>query len=543
MSFEHPNRNNESMIDVERDIMSRPSERNTTNLDLQRMKMILDIMGHPEQSFRVIHITGTNGKGSTARMAEAICRAYGMRTGLYTSPHLEHVNERIAIDGQQLSDDDFVDTWDQVKDLVAIVDMKMDELGKPKMSFFEVLTAMAIWKFADAPVDVAIVEVGMGGAWDATNVLNADAAIIGPIDMDHMKWLGDTVEQIAEEKVGIIKPGCTAVIGRQPHEDDVMPIIEEAAERNHATLVRDGYEMTVSDRLPAVGGQVATLNTPLGTYTEVPIAKFGEHQAHNALAALAACEAVIPTSGALDGDLVAEALSGVKIPGRIEQIRTSPTIILDGGHNINAAESLRAAIEENYSFEQLVGVVAMMADKQVEQYLGVLEPVLSQIVVTENSWRDRVMPADELEKIAIDVFGADRVIKESNLPDAIQTAVNLVDADDELGVGYGHGVLICGSFVTAGDARLMLEEHASPTMRQAMAVHQPAVDPDDSDQPADKAEDEAADNLEDSVSPDDFDVFDVLGLGKEQASDAGNAGTGTASADTGAVTDDSADVR
>ena len=167
-------------------------------------------------------------------------------------------------------------------------------------------------------------------------------------------------------------------------------------------------------------------------------------------------------SGALDGDLVAEALSGVKIPGRIEQIRTSPTIILDGGHNINAAESLRAAIEENYSFEQLVGVVAMMADKQVEQYLGVLEPVLSQIVVTENSWRDRVMPADELEKIAIDVFGADRVIKEPNLPDAIQTAVNLVDADDELGVGYGHGVLICGSFVTAGDARAMLEGTCQP---------------------------------------------------------------------------------
>ena len=245
MSFEHPNRNNESMIDVERDIMSRPSERNTTNLDLQRMKMILDIMGHPEQSFRVIHITGTNGKGSTARMAEAICRAYGMRTGLYTSPHLEHVNERIAIDGQQLSDDDFVDTWDQVKDLVAIVDMKMDELGKPKMSFFEVLTAMAIWKFADAPVDVAIVEVGMGGRWDATNVLDADAAIIGPVDMDHMAWLGDTVEEIATEKVGIIKPNCTAIIGRQPHEDEVMPIIEAAAKENHASLVRDGVESEV----------------------------------------------------------------------------------------------------------------------------------------------------------------------------------------------------------------------------------------------------------------------------------------------------------
>lgn len=184
MSFEHPNRNNESMRDVELDIMSRPPEHNTTNLDLDRMNLMLDILGHPEQSFRVIHVTGTNGKGSTARMAEAICRAYGMRTGLYTSPHLEKVNERIAIDGQQLSDDDFIDVWDQTKDLVALVDAKMEEQGKPKMSFFEVLTAMAIWKFADAPVDVAVVEVGMGGLWDATNVLNADAAVIGPVDMD-----------------------------------------------------------------------------------------------------------------------------------------------------------------------------------------------------------------------------------------------------------------------------------------------------------------------------------------------------------------------
>ena len=252
-----------SIHDVERDIMGRPSERNTTNLDLKRMKMILDLLGDPQDSFRIIHITGTNGKGSTARMAEAICRAYGMRTGLYTSPHLEHVNERIAIDGQRLSDDDFVELWDQVKDFVALVDAKMDAEGAPRMSFFEVLTAMAIWKFADAPVDVAIIEVGMGGRWDATNVLDADAAVIGPIDMDHMAWLGDTVEQIAQEKVGIIKPGCTAIIGRQPHEDEVMPIIEQAAAENHATLVRDGVEAEVvarsADAVIAVVGDVVQL--------------------------------------------------------------------------------------------------------------------------------------------------------------------------------------------------------------------------------------------------------------------------------------------
>lgn len=460
MSFEHPNRSNASIHEVEREIMRRPPEHNTTNLDLDRMNLMLDVLGHPEESFRVIHVTGTNGKGSTARMAEAICRAYGMRTGLYTSPHLECINERIAIDGQSLSDDDFVDTWDQVKDLVDLVDMKMEQAGKPRMSFFEVLTAMAIWKFADAPVDVAVVEVGMGGAWDATNVLNADAAVIGPVDMDHMQWLGDTVEQIAAEKAGIIKPGCTAVIGPQPHEQAVMPILEEAAERNHARMLRDGYEMEVVSRAPAVGGQLVTLRTPLGEYAEIPVAKFGEHQAHNALAALAAAEAVIPVSGQLNADIVSEALGGVKVPGRIEQVRTSPTIIIDGGHNVNAAEALRAAIEENYDFTQLVGVIAMMGDKQVEEYLGVLEPLLSHVVVTENSWRERVMSAKDLEQVAVRVFGRDRVTCEPDLPDAIQTAVNMVDAEDELGVGYGHGVLICGSFVTAGDARTMLKEHA-----------------------------------------------------------------------------------
>ena len=465
MSFEEPNSDGQDIREVERAIMSRPAEHNTTNLDLDRMSLILDLLGHPEQSFRVIHITGTNGKGSTARMAEAIARTYGMRTGLYTSPHLERINERIAIDGQELSDERFVDVYRQIEDFITMVDDRFAKEGRPPMSFFEVLTAMAIWAFADAPVDVAVVEVGMGGLWDATNVLNADVAVIGPVDLDHMQWLGDTVEQIATEKAGIIKEGSTVIVGPQPHEEAVMPIIEAAArKRGAARVLHDGQELEVVSRMPAVGGQVATLRTPNGEYTEVPIDKFGAHQAHNALAALAAAEIVIPVSGTLNQDLVDEALSQVRVPGRIEQIRNSPTIIIDGGHNLNAAQSLREAIEENYHFEQLVGVVAMMADKQVEDYLGVLEPIMDQIIVTENSWRDRVMPAEDLEKIAKQVFGPDRVIRRDSLPDAIQEAVNMVDAEDETGLGYGRGVLICGSFVTAGDARTLLKEHHNPDL-------------------------------------------------------------------------------
>lgn len=499
--------NQPTIRDVERDIMSRPSERNTTNLDLRRMQMILDLLGSPQDSFRVIHVTGTNGKGSTARMAEAICRAYGLRTGLYTSPHLEQVNERIAIDGQRLSDEEFTALWEEVRPFVDMVDARMDAEGSPRMSFFEVLTAMAIWKFADAPVDVAVVEVGMGGRWDATNVLDADAAVIGPVDMDHMAWLGDTVEHIAEEKAGIIKDGSTVVVQPQPHADEVMPIIEEAAAAHAAPLIRDGVEAEVVSRMPAVGGQVVTLRTPNGTYADVPVDKFGEHQAHNALAALCASEVVIPVNGPLDGDLVAEALSNVKIPGRIEQVRNSPTIIIDGGHNVNAAEALRAAIEENYDLTQLVGVIAMMEDKQVEEYLGVLEPILSEVIVTENSWKDRVMPAEQLAKIAGEVFGPERVTCIPDLPDAIQEAVNRVDADDELGVGYGHGVLICGSFVTAGDARMLLKEGIHPDLKKTREerIHQVAVEPEE-------RVDEAELDYEQDANPD-FDVDDVLGLG------------------------------
>lgn len=450
--------NNPTFESVYREIMSRAPEHDF-DPSLDRMKKVLDYLGSPQESFRVIHITGTNGKGSTARMAEAICRSYGLRTGLFTSPHVESVTERICIDGQQLSYDNFVETWLEVKDFIDLVDRESVDSGGPKMSFFEILTTMAIWAFADAPVDIAVVEVGMGGRWDATNVLDGDAAVIGPVDLDHMQWLGDSVEDIAMEKAGIIKPYSTVIVGPQPH-DSVEPIIMDAAEEVGAqTVLRDGNEIAVSNRIAAVGGQMATFTTPNGVYEQIPVSLFGEHQAHNALAAIAAAEAVIPLAGGLDAGVITEALSTVKVPGRIEVIRHSPTIIIDGGHNENAVTALRTALEENFDFNDLVGIVSMMKDKEVETVLGVMEPILSKIVVTQNSWTSRVMPVEDLEKIAISVFGPDRVIRQDTMPDAIQAAVNEVDSRDELGIGFGHGVVIFGSFVTAGDARILLKEH------------------------------------------------------------------------------------
>ncbi|MFC0265381.1 bifunctional folylpolyglutamate synthase/dihydrofolate synthase [Alloscardovia macacae] len=478
MSYEVLDTENLTLADVYREIMSRAPEHDF-DPSLDRMQKVLDYLGHPEQSFRVIHVTGTNGKGSTARMAEAICRAYGLRTGLYTSPHVESVTERIAVDGQRLSDAQFIDTWLQVKDFIDLVDKDSAAEGGPKMSFFEVLTTMAIWAFADAPVDVAIVEVGMGGRWDATNVLDGDAAVIGPVDMDHMQWLGDTVEEIAGEKSGIIKSRSTVIIGRQPHEQ-VPAILEEAAREVGAAggVVRDGVEAEVVSRAAAVGGQVVTLRTPNGVYEQIPVSMFGEHQAHNALAALCAAETVIPVAGQLDTDVVAEALGSVKVPGRIEVIRRSPTTIIDGGHNENAVTALRTALEENFDFTDLVGVVSMMKDKEVETVLGIMEPILSKVVVTENSWKSRVMPVEELEKIALSVFGEDRVLRADTMPDAIQTAVDEVDAADEMGIGFGHGVVIFGSFVTAGDARILLKERHNAELKNTKEDRAAGVDTD-----------------------------------------------------------------
>ena len=309
-----------------------------SRLGLKRTRELLYKLGDPQKKLKFIHVAGTNGKGSICAMTERILREAGYRTGFYPSPYLEDFRERIQVNGELITKEALTRITERV---ASVADMMEDHPSQ-----FELITAIGMLYFLEQECDFVVLEVGMGGRWDATNVLDADAAVIGPIDMDHMAWLGDTVEQIAAEKVGIIKPGCTAIIGRQPHEDEVMPIIEQAAAENHATLVRDGVEAEVVARMPAVGGQMVTLRTPNGTYADVPLDKFGEHQAHNALAALCAAEVVIPVTGPLDGDLVGEALSSVKIPGRIEQVRNSPTIIIDGGHNVNAAEALRAAIEE-----------------------------------------------------------------------------------------------------------------------------------------------------------------------------------------------------
>jgi dihydrofolate synthase / folylpolyglutamate synthase len=418
---------------------------------LVRIEALMDILGQPQRSYPAIHITGTNGKTSTARMVEQLLRHFELRTGRYTSPHVESVTERISLDGEPIDADLFVDTWHDIQPYVAMVDAAQPV----PMSFFEIVTGMAYAAFADAPVDVAVVEVGLGGRWDATNVIDAPVAVITPISLDHVGLLGDTTGKIAGEKSGIIKKGALAVVAQQPL--DAAEVILRHAVETDAVVAREGLEFGVVHRDIALGGQLLTLRGISGhEYTDVFIPLHGAHQAQNAALALAAVEGFFGVGTAreqpLDADKVRAAFSGVSSPGRLEVIRSSPTIVLDAAHNPAGARATAEAIGESFGFTRLVGVISTSGDKDSAGLLEALEPVLSEVVITQNSTQ-RATSVDELAETAVEIFGADRVQVELRLDDAIDAAVTLAEEVGELG---GSGVLVTGSIITVGEARILL---------------------------------------------------------------------------------------
>ena len=415
--------------------------------DLDRITDLLDLLGSPQRGYPSIHVTGTNGKTTTARMVDALLRAFGIRTGRYTSPHLESVTERIAIDGQPLDPDRFAATYDDVAPYAEIVDGRHAE----RVTYFELLTAMAFAAFADAPVDVAVVEVGLGGRWDATNVVGAPVAVVTPIGLDHVGILGDTIGAIAAEKAGIVHAGATAVVAAQP-EPALAPLRARAADVG-ATLRMQGVDFGVRQRTLAVGGQLLDLDGLGGSYDGIFLPLHGAHQAGNASTALAAVEAFFGASdrGTLDVEAVREGFAQVTSPGRLEIVRRGPTVLLDGAHNPAGAAALAAAIEDEFDFDQLVAVVAVLDDKDVAGLLGELEPVVSAVVVTANT-SPRALPVDALAEVAAEVFGDDRVVSASRLDDAIERAIALAEA----GPLGGGGVLVTGSIVTVGEARRLL---------------------------------------------------------------------------------------
>jgi dihydrofolate synthase/folylpolyglutamate synthase len=431
-----------------------------------RMEMLMEMLGSPQLAYPCIHIAGTNGKTSVARMVDALLTAFGQRTGRTTSPHLQSAVERIAIDNEPISPARYVETYREIEPFVQMVDVRSVSEGGPAMSKFEVLTAMAFAAFADAPVDIAVVEVGMGGRWDATSVINAPVAVITPIGMDHAEYLGATVGEIAVEKAGIIGPprgdlmpvDTVAIIGRQ--EPDAMAVILSQAVQSGAMVAREDSEFAVLQRQVAVGGQMLELQGLGGVYPDVFLPLHGEHQASNAVLALAAVEAFFGAGAErqLDVETVRAGFAAARSPGRLERMRSAPTVFVDAAHNPAGAAALASALTSEFDFRYLVAVVSVLVDKDATGILAALEPVFDVIVVTDNG-SARALDTEELAMVAEEVFGPERVVRASTMPDAIETATALVeDAGLDGETLAGAGIVITGSVVTAGVARTLFRK-------------------------------------------------------------------------------------
>ena len=436
------NPDDQARIDaIEKALLARWPE-NRIAPTLERISALVDMLGSPQLTYPTIHVGGTNGKTTTSRMIDSLLFEMGLRTGRFTSPHLESYLERICINGQPIDAKEMIFSFNDISAYLDLMDTKFDN----PISFFEAITALAFAAFAEHPIDVGVIEVGMGGQWDATNVVDADVSVIMPIGLDHMEYLGNTIAEIAATKAGIIKEQGFVVLAQQEPEAAVE-LLRRAAEVG-ADVAREGLEYSIDSRAIAVGGQLISVTGLRGHYDDIFLPLHGKHQASNAAAALIAVEAFFGEQD-LDIDAVRAGFANVTSPGRCEIIHRDPTIILDAAHNPHGAKAIAETIQSEFTFDNVTGIVAVMADKDALGILQALEPVMNQIIVTTNSTQ-RSMAVADLEALAHQVFGVDRVFSQPTLTEAIEKAIK--DSVRPLSE-ESLAILITGSVVTVGEAR------------------------------------------------------------------------------------------
>ncbi|HWR86113.1 MAG TPA: folylpolyglutamate synthase/dihydrofolate synthase family protein [Rhodoglobus sp.] len=412
---------------------------------LEATRRVAELLGDPQRSYPVVHVTGTNGKTSTSRMIESILRAHGLRTGLLTSPHLVRINERIVIDGRPIGNRALAANWEDIRPFLDIADAELVANGEEPLTYFEALTVLAFAAFADAPVDVAVLEVGMGGEWDSTNVADGQVAVFTPIALDHTQRLGDTVEQIARTKAGIIKPVASVVSAQQV--PDALAELQRAAELSEATLAVEGQAFGLQDAAVAVGGQVLTVRGLAGTYADLFLPLFGDHQGHNAALAIAAVESFIGAgTQALTGDVLAEGLGTVTSPGRLQVIGTEPTVIVDAAHNPHGAHALTAALGSYFTFDELCVVLGVLREKDAGGIVDELIPVATRFHITQ-SQSDRAVPAEELAELT----PADSTVVYDSFEHAVQ------DARIWASESPRRAVVVTGSITLVGEAIALAE--------------------------------------------------------------------------------------
>jgi len=434
---------------VYRELLDRVGEANPQPR-LGPTRRVVELLGDPQRAYPIIHITGTNGKTSTSRITESILRAYGLRTGLLTSPHLVRVNERIVVDGEPISNEAFVANYHDIRPYLLMVDAELTAAGELPLTFFEAFTALAFASFADAPVDVAVIEVGLGGEWDSTNVGDGVVAVFTPISLDHTARLGNTVAQIAATKSGIIKPAAAVVTSTQ--QPTALAELERAAELTESSLAVQGKAFELLGTTVAVGGQVLSVRGLAGTYNDLFLPLFGDHQAQNAAVAIAAVESFLGGGEqALVGDVLAEGLATAASPGRLQVIGVEPTVIIDAAHNPDGAESLTKAIASYFTFDEVGIVLGVLADKDARGIVSALVPITTRFFVTASS-SDRAVPVDDLTPIVFELAG-------EKATDSFDSAQDAIDAAREWAAQEPRrGVVITGSITLIGEAITLAEQ-------------------------------------------------------------------------------------
>jgi dihydrofolate synthase/folylpolyglutamate synthase len=417
---------------------------------LEPTRRAVELLGDPQRSYRVIHVTGTNGKTSTTRFIERILREHGLRTGRFTSPHLVRINERMALDGEPVSDEQLISVYSDIEPILEFVDQELAETGENPLTFFEALAVLGFAVFADAPVDVLVLEVGMGGAWDSTNVADGDVAVFTPIGLDHMDRLGNTIEEIAETKSGIIKPGSLVVSSAQ--EPSVLAVLEKVSGQIAEEFKLEGRDFQVSEFVPTSTGQSISISGLAGQYGPYAAPVFGSHQGQNLAVAVAAVEAFLG-GGKIEiaDDILRSAISDVSSPGRLQLIRTEPALLLDGAHNPAGAQILANALRAEFSNKPLVGLVAVLADKDVTGLVSNLAGVFESVVITQSS-SPRSMPAAELELLASQSLGQE-VSSISDFQLALESAKQRAREIDGM-------VVVTGSITLVGDVIKLIQEES-----------------------------------------------------------------------------------
>lgn len=408
----------------------------------ERTARILAFLDDPQRTYRVVHITGTNGKTSTARMIESLLRAHDLRTGLFTSPHLERFTERIMIDGEPIGDAAVADAWDEIVPFIEIVDAELEAAGDAALTFFELLTVLAFVAVADAPIDVLVLEVGMGGEWDSTNTADGDVAVFTPIDIDHADRLGNTIAEIAQVKAGIIKEGAAVVSAQQPSE--AAAVLRRVAAERHATITFEGEEFGLADQKLAVGGQLLTIRGLAGEYVEEYLPIYGAHQGHNAALAVAAVESLIGGgSQRIVGDIISEGLQGATSPGRLQLLGIAPTVVVDAAHNPHGAKALAQALADSFDFDEWGLILGILDDKDAAGIIAQLAPGVAHVFATAPD-SERASDADRVADL-VEQTGR-RATVHPTLSEATDAAREWAASSDR------RAVVIAGSVVLAGEA-------------------------------------------------------------------------------------------